>query len=102
MSVALIFLTAISAIAPALFSELFPTRVRAVDVGLPYSVTVALFGGTAPLVQAWSAVHQRADLFTWYTVALLGATLITILVTPESKGVCLTAGQRQARPRKDQ
>jgi MHS family alpha-ketoglutarate permease-like MFS transporter len=91
MSVALVFLAAVSAIAPALFAELFPTRVRAVGMSLPYSVTVALFGGTAPLVQTWLAVHQRAELFAWYTIALLGTTLITILATPESKGLSLTA-----------
>ena len=39
--------TAINAIVKA---ELFPTRVRALGVGFPYAVTVALFGGTAEYV----------------------------------------------------
>ena len=31
-------------------AELFPTNVRALGVGLPYAITVSLFGGTAPAV----------------------------------------------------
>jgi len=86
MSVALFFHAAVSAIVPALFAELLPTHVRAAGIGFPYSIAVALFGGTAPLVQAWLADHEQASLFTVYTIVLLVATLITIVITPESKG----------------
>ncbi len=36
----------------AMLSEQFPTRFRATGVGLSYSITVSLFGGTTPLVAA--------------------------------------------------
>src|SRR5581483_5491172 len=39
--------TSINAIVKA---ELFPTNVRALGVGLPYAITVSIFGGTAPAV----------------------------------------------------
>src|SRR5260370_40529913 len=39
--------TSINAIVKA---ELFPTNLRALGVGLPYAITVSLFGGTAPPV----------------------------------------------------
>ena len=39
--------TSINAIVKA---ELFPTNVRALGVGLPYAITVSLFGGTAPAI----------------------------------------------------
>jgi MHS family alpha-ketoglutarate permease-like MFS transporter len=86
MSVALVFHAAVSAVVPALFAELLPTHVRAAGMGFAYSIAVALFGGTAPLVQVWLAGHGKASLFTVYTVALLVVTLITIVITPESKG----------------
>ena len=38
-----------SSIAPAIMSELFPTRLRGLGIGAWYNLTVALFGGTAPL-----------------------------------------------------
>ncbi len=31
-------------------AELFPTNVRALGVGLPYAITVSVFGGTAPAI----------------------------------------------------
>ena len=37
--------TSINAVVKA---ELFPTTIRAIGVGLPYAVTVSVFGGTAP------------------------------------------------------
>src|SRR5205085_10447316 len=42
--------TAINAVVKA---ELFPTSVRALGVGLPYALTVAVFGGTAEWIAVW-------------------------------------------------
>jgi MFS transporter, MHS family, alpha-ketoglutarate permease len=42
--------TSINAIVKA---ELFPTEIRALGVGLPYSPTVAVFGGTEEFVALW-------------------------------------------------
>ncbi|MFK5108822.1 alpha-ketoglutarate transporter, partial [Klebsiella pneumoniae] len=39
--------TSINAVVKA---ELFPTTVRALGVGLPYAITVSVFGGTAPAI----------------------------------------------------
>jgi MFS transporter, MHS family, alpha-ketoglutarate permease len=97
MSAALVFQAAMSSIVPALFAELFPTRVRATGISVPYSVTVAIFGGTAPMLQTWLASHGRPAVFSAYTVVLLGGTLVTILLTPETRHRPLTpaAGDRR-------
>src|SRR5262249_40834923 len=42
--------TSINAVVKA---ELFPTKVRATGVGLPYAVTVSIFGGTAESIALW-------------------------------------------------
>src|SRR6202023_2043985 len=42
--------TSINAVVKA---ELFPTKVRATGVGLPYAVTVSIFGGTVESVALW-------------------------------------------------
>src|SRR5262249_20171499 len=34
-------------------AELFPTRVRAPGVGLPYAITVSIFGGTGESIALW-------------------------------------------------
>ena len=46
----MIFLGCFTSVSAAVNSELFPTRVRAAGPGFPYSLTVAIFGGTAPLI----------------------------------------------------
>jgi MHS family proline/betaine transporter-like MFS transporter len=38
---------------PALLVEMFPTSVRYTGMAIPYNLTAALFGGTAPMVCTW-------------------------------------------------
>jgi MHS family alpha-ketoglutarate permease-like MFS transporter len=47
-------------------SELFPTELRAIGIGAWYNLTVATFGGTAPLVITWLSNNDRPLWFFWY------------------------------------
>jgi MHS family proline/betaine transporter-like MFS transporter len=38
---------------PAFMVECFPVKVRYTAIGLSYNITLAIFGGTAPLVSTW-------------------------------------------------
>jgi MHS family alpha-ketoglutarate permease-like MFS transporter len=87
MMVALFFLGAFVGIMPAYFAELFPTEVRASGVGVPYSLMVALFGGTAPYVLTWLNSHQISWVFSLYMTILVAVGLLTTLFTPETRGV---------------
>ena len=73
-----------ASIAPAIMSELFPTELRGVGIGAWYNITVATFGGTAPLVIASLASAGRSDLFFVYVA--IGATIafFTILTLRET------------------
>jgi MFS transporter, MHS family, alpha-ketoglutarate permease len=73
-----------ASIAPAIMSELFPTELRGVGIGAWYNITVATFGGTAPLVIASLAGAGRSDLFFVYVA--VGATIafFTILTLRET------------------
>ncbi|MFJ2605299.1 MFS transporter [Streptomyces sp. NPDC091279] len=66
--------TSISAVVKA---ELFPTAIRALGVGLPYALTVAVFGGTAEYIALWfkDAGHEN-----WYFFYVTGCVLISLLV----------------------
>ncbi|HBF73656.1 MAG TPA: alpha-ketoglutarate transporter [Lactobacillus sp.] len=66
--------TSINAIVKA---ELFPTEIRALGVGFPYGLTVALFGGTVEYVALWLRSVNMESLFFWY-VAL--ASLVSLVV----------------------
>lgn len=85
-SVALFFLGAFVGIMPAYFAELFPTSVRASGIGVPYSFTVAIFGGTAPYLATWLASHHYEWVFALYSVVMVTIGLVTTVLSPETKG----------------
>ena len=89
-SVGLGLYTFMSSIAPAIMSELFPTEVRALGIGAWYNLTVALFGGTAPLLISALSGAGRPDLFFWYVSAGALIAFLIILTLPETKGRQLT------------
>ena len=74
--------TSINAVVKA---ELFPTSVRATGVGLPYAVTVSIFGGTAESVALWfqSIGHQRW--FYYYLTILIATSLIVYVSMRDTK-----------------
>ena len=87
MSVMLIFIAASAAIVPAVYAELFPTSIRTVGVGVPYSICVAVFGGTAPYLQQWlGTTLQLPILFNVYAVALLLVSAAFVFTIPETRG----------------
>jgi MHS family alpha-ketoglutarate permease-like MFS transporter len=87
MSVMLIFIAASAAIVPAVYAELFPTSIRTVGVGVPYSICVAVFGGTAPYLQQWlGTTLHLPNLFNVYAVVLLAVSAAFVFTLPETKG----------------
>ncbi|GAA3940073.1 MFS transporter [Hymenobacter algoricola] len=74
--------TAINAIVKA---ELFPTEIRALGVGLPYALTVALFGGSAEYVALQAKDHGVESWYYWYVTACAAISLIVYLRMPDTK-----------------
>lgn len=66
--------TSINAIVKA---ELFPSEIRALGVGLPYGLTVALFGGTSQYVALYMRSIGHESLFFYYVSF---AAFISLLV----------------------
>ncbi|KAM9867102.1 Alpha-ketoglutarate permease [Leucobacter aridicollis] len=58
--------TSINAIVKA---ELFPAEIRALGMGFPYAITVALFGGTAEYIALWLKSIGHEELFYFYVAA---------------------------------
>ncbi|HLJ65346.1 MAG TPA: MFS transporter [Stellaceae bacterium] len=65
-------------------AELFPTEVRALGVGVPYAVTVALFGGSIDSVALWFKTEGMEQGFFWYASACILASLPAYLLMPET------------------
>ncbi|MGP4001009.1 MFS transporter [Streptomyces sp. 8N706] len=80
----MVLLTGYTAVAAAVNAEVFPARVRAAGIGFPYSLTVALFGGTAPYVGTWFTQAGHPDWFPWYVALLCLVSFCVYLVLPET------------------
>jgi len=65
--------TAINAVVKA---ELFPTLVRATGVGLPYAVTVSIFGGPAESIALWFKSIGHETWFSYYLTTVIAVSLI--------------------------
>ncbi|MDN5917703.1 MAG: MFS transporter [Pseudonocardia sp.] len=87
--VGLVLYTAMTSIAPAIMSELFPTELRGLGIGAWYNLTVAVFGGTAPLVIQSLGAAGLSTLFFVYLAVGAVLAFIAILTLPETKGTVL-------------
>jgi MHS family alpha-ketoglutarate permease-like MFS transporter len=74
--------TAINAVVKA---ELFPVEIRALGVGLPYALTVAIFGGTAEYVALWFKNIGHESGFYWYVTACIACSLLVYVKMPDTR-----------------
>lgn len=74
--------TSINAVVKA---ELFPAQVRALGVGLPYALTVAIFGGTAEYVALWFKNSGHEPYFYWYITGCIFISLLVYLFMKDTK-----------------
>ncbi|MEU3885485.1 MFS transporter [Streptomyces sp. NPDC029041] len=80
----MVLLTGFTSISAAVNAEIFPPRVRAAGIGFPYSLTVALFGGTAPYVGTLFKEQGHAGLFPWYVAVICLVSSVVYLRLPET------------------
>jgi len=74
--------TSINAVVKA---ELFPTRVRATGVGVPYAVTVSIFGGTAESIALWFKSIGHETWFYYYLTAVIAMSLVVYLAMRDTR-----------------
>lgn len=74
--------TSINAVVKA---ELFPVEIRALGIGLPYALTVSIFGGTAEYVALWFKSINMESGFYWYVTFCIGCSLLVYLFMKDTK-----------------
>jgi MHS family alpha-ketoglutarate permease-like MFS transporter len=77
MMIGLVIVSGYTSINAVVKAELFPARIRALGVGLPYALTVAIFGGTTEYVALGlkNIGHEN-----WFFFYVAGCALISLLV----------------------
>ncbi|SUD48668.1 Alpha-ketoglutarate permease [Nocardia otitidiscaviarum] len=77
MMAALVIITGYTSINAIVKAELFPTRIRALGVGLPYALTVAIFGGTAEMIALALKKAGHESVYFWYVTGCIALSLLT-------------------------
>jgi MHS family alpha-ketoglutarate permease-like MFS transporter len=74
--------TSINAVVKA---ELFPTKVRATGVGVPYAITVSIFGGTAESIALWFKSIGHETWFYYYLTGVIATSLLVYVAMRDTK-----------------
>jgi len=71
---------------PAIMSEAFPASVRYTGLSVSYNLSMAIFGGTAPLVSTWLIKVSGGNILmpAYYLIATAIIAIITLLFMPET------------------
>lgn len=87
--VAMVFVAAAGAVLSSMMSEAFPTKVRAAGIGFAYSMSVAVFGGSAPYLNAFFIDKGMDWLVNGYIIALCVCTILATLAMKETRAADL-------------
>ncbi|MNM34212.1 Alpha-ketoglutarate permease [compost metagenome] len=82
---ALIIVSGYTSINAVVKAELFPTEIRALGVGLPYALTVSIFGGTAEYVALWFKSNGMETGFYWYVTGCIACSLLVYATMKDTK-----------------
>jgi MHS family alpha-ketoglutarate permease-like MFS transporter len=74
-----------SSISAIVKAELFPVEIRALGVGLPYSIAVSIFGGFAPLIGLWFKNIGHESWFYWFVTACVFCSLLVYIFMRETQ-----------------
>ena len=81
----LAILSCYTAISGLVKAEMFPAHIRALGVGMPYALGVAIFGGSAEYAALAFKDAGVESGFFWYVTGMAGIALTAALALPDTK-----------------
>lgn len=85
LMVALIIVSGYTSINAVVKAELFPAEIRALGVGLPYALTVCIFGGSAEYLALLFKQNNVEHYFYWYITGCIAFSLIVYFFMKDTK-----------------
>ena len=82
---ALVIVSGYTSINAVVKAELFPAEIRALGVGLPYAVTLSLFGGSAEYVALGLRNLGHESVFFWYVSGCIAVSLLVYLFMADTR-----------------
>jgi MHS family alpha-ketoglutarate permease-like MFS transporter len=86
---ALLIVSGYTSINAVVKAELFPAQVRALGVGLPYALTVAIFGGSAEYIALYLKDIGHETGFYWFVTGCIFISLLVYVTMPDTKRTSL-------------
>jgi MHS family alpha-ketoglutarate permease-like MFS transporter len=86
MTLGLVIITPYSALSAIVKAELFPTKVRALGVGLAHAFAAAVFGGTAEPIALALKQAGHESVFFYYVAGAAALTLVASIAMKETRG----------------
>lgn len=88
-AVALLALSFLFGVNGAIWTESLPTHFRAKGVATTLSLATAIFGGTAPYLNAWLSEQGHPQVFQYYLLTMALSLVLTGLLMRETKDITL-------------
>jgi MHS family alpha-ketoglutarate permease-like MFS transporter len=85
LMIALVIVSGYTSINAVVKAELFPAEVRALGVGLPYALTVAIFGGSAEYIALQLKNWHHEEYYYWYITVCIFISLMVYLFMKDTK-----------------
>jgi len=85
LMIALIIVSGYTSINAVVKAELFPAEVRALGVGLPYALTVAIFGGSAEYIALQLKNWHHEEYYYWYITVCIFISLLVYVFMKDTK-----------------
>lgn len=82
---ALVIVSGYTSINAVVKAEMFPAEVRALGVGFPYALTVALFGGTAETIAFKLKEIGHESWYYWYVTICIFISLLVYVFSRDSR-----------------
>ncbi|WP_174521500.1 MFS transporter [Dietzia cinnamea] len=84
--IAMTFVAAAGSILSSFMSEAFPTKMRTAGIGFAYSLSVAVFGGSAPYLNAQFIEWDLYWMISAYIIFLCVCTMVATAFMKETRG----------------
>jgi MFS transporter, MHS family, alpha-ketoglutarate permease len=85
VAVGYVILTGYTSINALVKSELFPAHIRALGVGVGYSLANSMFGGTAPLIYQALKARDQVPLYIAYVTVCIAVSLVVYIFFIKNK-----------------
>ena len=82
---ALLIVSGYTSMSAVVKAEMFPAEIRALGVGFPHAITVALFGGTAEYVALWFKNAGHEQYFYYYVTGCIFISLVVYVLSKDTK-----------------